>query len=203
MKNITTLFLTWILLICLGACTKSDFEYQNDFEQSYQVWQDFKRSSNNSYYYVVSRSTWTGSTWETTITVDQGIITRRDFHYIAFNGFLIPNNGWTIQEAKEIATALNRPEMPNHLEPEELLNTLSWTEGKSEIGSHELSSAASPLTLDEIYDLAKNEWLLKRSDASASFESKNNGMISHAGFVPDGCMDDCFFGISIKVIKAL
>jgi hypothetical protein len=57
------------------------------------------------------------------------------------------------------------------------------------------------LTLDQIYELAKNDLLLKRADVSISFESKNSGLISAAGYVQNGCQDDCFRGINIKSIS--
>jgi hypothetical protein len=57
--------------------------------------------------------------------------------------------------------------------------------------------------LDEIYSIARNEWLKKRSGVTVYFEAKNSGMISTAGSIPDGCVDDCFSGISIRSIKEL
>lgn len=204
MKNTIYFFLTGVLLFGMGACTKSEFEYQGDYERSYQVWQDFKRSSNNTYYYAVTRSTWAGSTWQTTITVDQGKVSRRSFHYSVFQSYVMPTSGWTIQQAQDIVNASSTPETPYPLTPEDLLKTLSWTEeNESEIGSHKASNAANPATLDEIYALAKEVWLVKRPDASISFEAENNGLISSAGYVPQGCVDDCFFGITITAIEPL
>lgn len=82
-------------------------------------------------------------------------------------------------------------------------NVLDWTENENEINSHENSFAASALTLDNIYDKAKKEWLIKRNNAKVYFESKNNGLLSKCGYVENGCMDDCFFGITIKKIERL
>jgi hypothetical protein len=80
---------------------------------------------------------------------------------------------------------------------------LEWTENENEINSHEYSSAADALTLDEIYNKAEQEWLIKRKNATSYFESENNRLISTCGYVENGCMDDCFVGITIKSIEAL
>lgn len=76
--------------------------------------------------------------------------------------------------------------------------TSEWTEDANAIGSHTAGAAA--ITMDEVYSKAKNDWLKKRDNAKVYFESKNNGMLSTAGFVPNGCMDDCFEGIHITSI---
>ncbi|MFH6996123.1 hypothetical protein [Flavobacterium sp. FlaQc-48] len=78
---------------------------------------------------------------------------------------------------------------------------LEWTENESEINSHQNGAAA--LTLDEIYAKAKEEWLIKRKNATNYFEAKNDGLISQCGYVEKGCMDDCFVGITIKSIERL
>ena len=80
----------------------------------------------------------------------------------------------------------------------QIVITSEWTEDANSIGSHTRGAAA--VTMDEVYAKAKNEWLKKRENVKVYFESKNNGMLSTAGFVPDGCMDDCFEGIHVTSI---
>ncbi len=78
----------------------------------------------------------------------------------------------------------------------------TWNEGTSDLNSNQ--EGAASLTLDEVYHKAKNEWL--KVDKSANqiyFEAKNNGLISNCGYVPNGCADDCFFGIRITEIKPI
>lgn len=76
-----------------------------------------------------------------------------------------------------------------------------WEEDEQNLNSHENHG---PLyTLDEIYHLARTQWLVKQKGVQISFEVKNNGMISSCGYVPDGCQDDCFRGITIKLIERL
>lgn len=78
---------------------------------------------------------------------------------------------------------------------------LEWTENGTEISSH--TSGAAALTLDEVYEKARSEWLIKREKAKVYLETNNNGLISSCGYQEDGCMDDCFRGIHIASIKAL
>lgn len=75
-----------------------------------------------------------------------------------------------------------------------------WSENKDELNSHDEGYEAS--TLDQVYERAKKDWLIKRKDAKVYFEAKNNGLISSAGYVPDNCQDDCFNGIRISEIRA-
>ena len=80
---------------------------------------------------------------------------------------------------------------------------MSWIESKQELNNTTDSPAAATLTLDQVYELAKNDWLRRQDNAKASFEAKNNGIISSCGYWEDGCMDDCFKGIRITLVEAL
>jgi hypothetical protein len=153
------------------SCDKTDIDFENDFEKSRKAWKAFKKSSGNSYKYTVIFSSWTGTRSETIITIDNGMVVRREFKYIVTQY------------------------LPENFPTEEL----KWIENKNEINTHNYTGA-DPLTLDEVYAKAENEWLLKRDNAKTYFEAENNGMISHCGYVNDGCQDDCFNGISISYI---
>ena len=76
-----------------------------------------------------------------------------------------------------------------------------WVEDSKSLNTH--TYGHSTITLDEVYEKAKTVWLVKRKDGDVSFETENNGMISAAGFVPTGCQDDCFNGITIDFIRKL
>ncbi|MBA6153817.1 hypothetical protein [Gelidibacter maritimus] len=80
---------------------------------------------------------------------------------------------------------------------------MEWTENENELNSHESSIAADALTLDQIYNKAETDWLIKRKNSTSYFESKNNGLISTCGYVEKDCMDDCLVGITIKSINVL
>ncbi len=202
MKNNVLNLLLLLFLLFQSACTKNEFEFENDFNRSYDAWHVFKQQSNNSYTYSVSNSTWTGSSWNTTITVLQGRIIQRDFHYSKFNDFQRPDGGWTIQTVAEIINSYNDLEGTyNSFTPEELLQILEWREDEHNLGSQKSSVASNLITLDEVYELAKNQWLAHHQDVHTSFEAKHDGMISIAGFSRKDCMDDCFVGITITAIQ--
>ena len=175
MKHYHVYILLLLLAGAVSSCQKNEIEYENDFEKSYKAWQSFKVVSNNSYRYTVTASTWVGASWQTTLTVTNGKITRRHFKYTSLAGLAanIP------KEAQE------------------------WVEDENLINLHQSTDAAEPLTLDEIYHTARNTWLTKRKDAKVFFEAKNDGLISSCGFVPDNCQDDCFTGINIGSIEML
>lgn len=175
MKNkfYVLVFLTLANIIII-SCESNDLDYQNDFNNSKKAWLEFKKLTNNSYVYTVTGGSWAGFSWETTLTVSNGKIIKRYFKYIITDGL-----------------SENIPE-----------DELEWTENESEIGSHK-NSGAIPLTLDQIYAKAENEWLLKRNNTKTYLETENNGLISTCGYVENGCMDDCFVGIYIKSIEIL
>lgn len=76
-----------------------------------------------------------------------------------------------------------------------------WEEQGATLNTH---PNGSPLiTLDNVYQKAKTEWLPKRANAKSYFETKNDGMISSCGYVENNCADDCFVGITITNIEKL
>ena len=139
------------------------------------MWQDFKKSTGNSYRYMVVGGSWVGTGWQTVITVTGGRVTQRYYKY----------------------TSARRDSTMVPIQPVE------WTEKENEIGTHTQTAAADPVTLDVIYDKAKTDWLRKRDGVTTYFETKNEGMISSCGYVPDGCQDDCFTGIDIAYVQPL
>ncbi len=165
-----------LLITCVqSSCNKDDINFENEYNQSYKEWQIFKKSSDNSYRYIVSGASWTGDSWETIITVINGIVTQRDFRYIS------------------------RDPLYGSI-PEE---DMSWIENEDDINSRQNTNAAGAITLDEIYEKAQSEWLLKRGNEKTYFETENSGLISLCGYVENACADDCFRGIRISYIEAL
>lgn len=81
----------------------------------------------------------------------------------------------------------------------EIIN--SWIENESQLNSH--NYGAPTLTLDQVYQKAKSEWLLVRKNANTYFENENDKMISICGYVENGCQDDCFIGINIAFIEKI
>lgn len=170
---IVLLFLSTI--ITFSCSSDNEIDHQDDLEISQALWKSFKKSHNNSYEYVVTKASWSGTAWITTITVKEGIVAKRHFKYTS------PENtiDYVPQEDQE------------------------WTENFNEINSHPSSPAADAITIDEVYFKAENDWLINRNNATTYFEAENNGIISYCGYVEDDCEDDCFIGIKIESINPL
>jgi hypothetical protein len=169
-----TVPLALLFIIALASCSKDGVVYMVPFQKSFQAWLAFKDSSNNSYRYMVTTGSWTGYSTETLITVRNGQVTERSF---------------TARMLRRTATSFTDSVVTQ------------WTEDATRLSTHEY--AAAPVTLDEIYKEARENWLRKRDDADTYFEANNNGKLSSCGYVPHNCADDCFNGISIQFIEAL
>lgn len=171
-------FISAILLLAgtlFLSCHKSSLTYENEFNKSYNTWLNFKQTSGDSYRYMVTGGTWTGEGWQTIITVKEGKVTERDYKLTP-----APQSTVTIPAEK-----------------------LAWTEKENEINTHPGSPAAEAITLDEVYEKARTEWLIKRKGATTVLEATNSGMISSCGYAEVNCVDDCFRGITIKYIQPL
>lgn len=166
--------LTLLIAALLSSCKKSDFEYENSFEKSHRAWLDYKKASDNSYSYTVTGGSWTGISWETNLLVFKGEVISRRFRYTRVDDLIKKN-------------------IP--------AEQLEWAEMEGELNSHQTTPAAEVITVDEVYKRAKNVWLKKREGVKVIFEANNNGLISSCGYIPDGCQDDCFSGITISKIE--
>ena len=174
MKMKLCFFALLFIGIVLVSCKKeSDLNIEHDFEQSYNEWLTFKQISDNSYRYMVAGGSVFSPRWQTTITVTKGKVTQRHFKFTSTDG---------------LANVAD--------------DVIEWTENEDEINLHS-NSGADALTLDQIYDKARNEWLIKRKNAKVYLEHFNGGLISSCGYVVDGCVDDCFVGIKITYIVSL
>ncbi len=196
--------LSIILLLTALACEKDYLTHQHDFDKSFNAWQAFRQSSGNSYKYTVTAGTWAGASWKTGLVVTQGKVTERQFAYTVFYDVKQPASGWNEVGRNQVLAALKLTAeefKTRYGQPVE--QVLEWKETGNTLGSHAGTSAAQLITLDEVYEKARTEWLVKRAGVSVYFEANNNGLISSCGFVQDGCMDDCFNGINISEIKAL
>lgn len=169
-----TFILILLAITGLMACKKNANE--TAYDKSYKVWQNFKTESKNSYSYTVNAGSIFGYGSETKITVQNGVVTGRDF--LSYTLEQNPNSAPTKKIREQ------------------------WQEDKASLGQH--NSGAALLTLDLVYQKAKTEWLAAdKKKNTIYFETRNNGMISDVGYVPNGCQDDCSIGIVISEIKAL
>lgn len=174
MKNRLLIITLLAVSSIISSCSADDdFDYQEEFEKSQKNWIDFKETTDDSYKYIVSFESWTGTSWETTIHVSNGIVTQRFFKYTATEG------------------------LSEDISEEEL----EWIENEDEIGTH--TNGAEPITMDEVYNKAEKDWLIKSKSTQTYFETENNGMISTCGYNKENCIDDCFIGIHITNIESL
>ncbi len=126
-------------------------------------------------------------------------LSNNSYKYVVSGGSVFTTYGWETTITVSDGIIIQR-DFRFTSNPED---QLEWTENENEINNHEFSNAADALTLDEIYNKAETEWLIKRKNATSYIESENSGLISNCGYVENGCMDDCFVGITIKSIAAL
>lgn len=191
-----------LLIVLVSAC--DSFEHKSEYEKSFQKWQSFKSSSKNSYRYILTGSTWTGVSWETELVVQKGEITERKFRYTNFENVKRPVTGWDSASAEEALKVLGMtPEEFRERSGISFLEYCEWVEKGIEVGTHTGTAASLPMTLDTIYQLARNEWLRERDNVTTYFKARNEGLISSAGYVEDNCADDCFRGVSIRQIEKL
>ncbi len=158
----------------LFSCNKQ-VAYEAAFARSERIFNQFKHQSNNSYTFVLTTHSWTNFSSETTLHVKNGKVTGRN--YVAKNARHV-NGEWQFEIVKQ------------------------YNETAANINSH--TEGFKAITLDEIYDKAKNEILkVDRKANTIYFEAKNNGMISSVGYVPKECADDCFIGYTVSRIEPI
>lgn len=204
--RIKSIIISLLIPFLFLSCEKSDLKYESEFKDSYDVFQKFKANSNNSYFYIVTGNSYFGYSWETKLTIKSGKVVKREFYFTAFESVQLPANGWTSNELDEILKKKGK-EFEEQLKKEgiTLLEFLQWTENENNLGKlgSKVGYASQIRTLDEIYKLTETDWIIKRKNAKLYFETKNNGMISLAGYVEDNCQDGCFNGVNIKSIQAI
>jgi len=196
--------LSIILLLTAAACDNLNMKHGRDFDRSYDAWKEFKKSSGDSYSYTVTAGTWAGASWNTDLVIIKGQITERRFTYTAFHDIRRPAGGWDEESRNKILAGMKLTAAEfEERSGKKLSEVMEWTETGANLGKNVNTSAAELRTLDQVYEIARTELLIKRKDAQVYFEAKNSGMISSAGYVPDNCQDDCFHGVNISEIKRL
>lgn len=163
-----------IILIAFTGCKKDNSISLTDYNKSYNAWLKYKNNAGNSYTYTNSWGSWAGFGAELKTNVQNGVVISRD--YFSYRYDQVTKSNTTLKQ---------------------------WHEDAAHINTHP-DDVADALTLDAVYAKAKNYWL--KADTKTNdvyFEAKNSGLISSAGFVPKGCQDDCFNGITITSITTL
>ena len=138
------------------------------FIESRSSWKALKKENGDSYEYTLEILSFTGHGNRTTMSIENGKVIKRN--YLTF--FLNPNTG--------------------EMEEQEV-----YTETGEEVGSN--SEGARPLTIDALYETCASEYLVVDTDKNTVyFDTNSEGVISLCGYVPNGCADDCFQGITFS-----
>jgi hypothetical protein len=138
------------------------------YSESIVNWNELKIIKGNSYIYQTLFSSWIGEANITEVTVIDGIVTSRIYEHFQTN----ETNG-------------QRKIMD------------SYSETIDNLGVHE--NGARPITIDELYNNCSSEYLtVDANNNTIYFETELNGLMTLCGFVPNGCLDDCYIGVSIN-----
>lgn len=147
----------------------TDFKGESglSYNESIGKWNELKTVNGNSYIYQTRFVSWTGQGSTTEIVVIDGEVITRSYY-----------------EFK-----------PSEAGGEEQIID-SYTENGGAIGSNE--KGAAPLTVDELYTTCASDYLVvDATNNTLYFETDSTGLMTLCGFVPDGCADDCYSGVSI------
>lgn len=175
-KTYTTLIFPLISLLLISCSVETvrenaniEGEYGFNFKESKHEWDKLKTRNGNSYFYVFLEQSFAGFGSETKITVNRGKVVSR--HYEAF----------------EISE-----------EDGSKIITFSYAEeSKKDLGKH--AEGALPLTMDELYRSCIARYLIADPYTNeVFFETNEEGVMILCGFVPNGCQDDCYRGITIS-----
>jgi hypothetical protein len=181
MKKLIALTLIGLLF----SCEKKDDSPKNEisvlttlsgksglsYSESIEKWNDLKIKNGNSYIYQTTFTSWTGLGSITELKVIDGIVICRIYQKF---------------KTSETNGSL------------EIID--SYTEIKTNLGSHE--KGAKPLTIDDLYNSCASNYLeVDKENNTIYFETETDGLMTLCGFVPDGCMDDCYFGVRINSFK--
>jgi hypothetical protein len=173
-NQIVIVFLFMILISCgkdESVMTELKGESGLSYNESFSKWTDMKKKNGNSYIYQTTIVSWFGYGSITELKIENGVVASRSYQQFKTDG----TNG-----QREIID--------------------SYSETKVELGSHE--KGATPFTIDELYDSCASEYLIVDQDKNTLyFEAESDGLMTLCGFVPDGCMDDCFSGVRINSFK--
>lgn len=141
------------------------------YNESLTQWSELKNLNGDSYIYQTTFISWAGFGNITELKIESGIVTSRTYQ------------GFITNEANG---------------QKEIIET--YTETLTNLGSHE--KGASPLTIDDLYNSCASEYLtVDLENNTLYFETELDGLMTLCGFVPNGCMDDCFRGVEINSLE--
>lgn len=171
-----------IFMVILMSCEKNNDDKSSvlttlkgesgfNYNESFAKWTELKNKNGNSYIYQTTFFSWTGFGSTTELKIEEGVVISRDYQEFITN-----------------ETTGQR----------EIIDT--YTETETNLGSHE--KGANLLSIDDLYNSCASEYLIVDTEKNTLyFETELDGLMTLCGFVPDGCMDDCFRGVRIDSFK--
>jgi hypothetical protein len=174
-KLLVFTLITSILIFTLGCDTNESKSFENlkEYKASLENWKYLKLINGVYYKYEISTNSVFGFGSTTQITVENDIVVSRTY------------------ESYSIYDANN-----NYLGFENRLILNSYTEDLITLGSN--TEGASPLTIDKLYDTCLSDYLSVDSDSNTiTFNVDDFKIIKNCYYIPNGCQDDCTFGITI------
>ncbi len=203
MKNLFSIF---SILILLFSCSKDEslnIEHESAYKKSLKKWEAFKSENNNSYTYVIETDRiFSTLPSRVTLTVENGVLTKRSGYKKDLQLVQRPETGWTAENIREalISANIDNAQIEEMLTADFIAN-MEWEEDQSNLGKYDPKGLT--MTIDQIYQKAKDTWLVPSKDDEAIFETNNNGIISMVGIRLKPYEDIPFNGVRIVSITAL
>jgi len=203
MKSLLTLISMMFLLFSCSKDESLKIEHESAYKKSLKKWEAFKSENNNSYTYVIETDRFFSTLpSRITLTVENGVLTKRSGYKKDLQVVQRPETGWTAENIREALISANM----DNAQIEEMLTAdfiagMEWEEDQNNLGKYGPQDLA--MTIDQIYKKAKDTWLVPSKGDEAIFETKNNGIISMVGTRLKPHDDFPFNGVRIVSIAAL
>ncbi len=203
MKNLLTLISMMLLFFSCSKDNSLSIDHESAYKKSLKKWENFKSESNNSYTYVIETYRFFSSPpSRITLTVENGILTKRSGYKMDLFAVQRPESGWTKENIREalISTNMDNARIEEMLTADFIAN-MEWEEDQNNLGKYDPKDLA--MTIDQIYQKAKDTWLVPTKDSDAIFETENKGIISLVGITLKPYEDVPFNGVRIVSVTAL
>lgn len=203
MKSLLTLISMMFLLFSCSKDESLKIEHESAYKKSLKKWEAFKSENNNSYTYVIETDRFFSTLpSRITLTVENGVLTKRSGYKKDLQVVQRPETGWTAENIREALISANM----DNAQIEEMLTAdfiagMEWEEDQNNLGKYDPKGLT--MTIDQIYKKAKDTWLVPSKGDEAIFETKNNGIISMVGTRLKPHDDFPFNGVRIVSIAAL
>jgi len=166
-----------LMALVVGSCGLEDafaphLSVRGDSGVSYieskTSWQKQKQENGDSYEYALEVTSFTGHGNRTIMSIENGKVMKRTYLTV----YMDPDNG--------------------EVEEQEV-----YSESGLEVGTN--SEGAKPLTIDALYEICASEYLVVDEENNRIyFDTNDEEIMDLCGYVPIGCADDCFTGLTFS-----